>query len=59
MSAEGAADLLIIDEHSAHLDSENIDYVGEVMRALRERVRDLISRLSLEEKASAARSRWP
>jgi chromosome segregation ATPase len=55
MSAEGAADLLIIDEHSAHLDSENIDYVGEVMRALRERVQFV---LALPATAEARRIDW-
>ncbi len=55
MSAEGAADLLIIDEHSAHLDSENIGYVGEVMRALRQRVQFV---LALPATAEAARIDW-
>lgn len=55
MSAEGAADLLIVDEHSAHLDSENIDYVGEVMRALRERVQFV---LALPATAEARRIEW-
>jgi chromosome segregation ATPase len=55
MSAEGAADLLIVDEHSAHLDSENIDYVGEVMRALRERVQFI---LALPSTAEARRIDW-
>jgi chromosome segregation ATPase len=55
MSAEGAADLLIVDEHSAHLDSENIDYVGEVMRALRERVQFI---LALPATAEARRIEW-
>lgn len=55
MSAEGAADLLIVDEHSAHLDSENIDYVGEVMRALRSRVQFI---LALPSNAEARRLEW-
>jgi chromosome segregation ATPase len=55
MSSEGAADLLIIDEHSAHLDSENIDYVGDVMRALRERVQFI---LALPATAEARRIEW-
>ncbi len=55
MSAEGAADLLIVDEHSAHLDSENIEYVGEVMRALRDRVQFI---LALPATAEARRIDW-
>lgn len=55
MSAEGAADLLIIDEHSAHLDSQNIDYVGDVMRALRSRVQFI---LALPSNAEARRLEW-
>lgn len=55
MSSEGAADLLIIDEHSAHLDSQNIDYVGEVMRALRNRVQFI---LALPSNAEARRLAW-
>jgi chromosome segregation ATPase len=55
MSAEGAADSLIVDEHSAHLDSENIDYVGEVMRALRDRVQFI---LALPATAEARRIDW-
>jgi chromosome segregation ATPase len=55
MSSEGAADLLIIDEHSAHLDSQNIDYVGEVMRALRSRVQFI---LALPANAEARRLEW-
>jgi chromosome segregation ATPase len=55
MSSEGAADLLIVDEHSAHLDSENIDYVGDVMRALRERVQFI---LALPATAEARRIEW-
>lgn len=55
MSADGAADLLIVDEHSAHLDSENIEYVGEVMRALRERVQFI---LALPATAEARRIDW-
>lgn len=55
MSAEGSADLLIVDEHSAHLDSENIEYVGDVMRALRERVQFI---LALPATAEARRIDW-
>jgi chromosome segregation ATPase len=55
MSSEGAADLLIIDEHSAHLDSQNIDYVGDVMRALRSRVQFI---LALPSNAEARRLEW-
>jgi chromosome segregation ATPase len=55
MSAEGAADLLIVDEHSAHLDSQNIEYVGEVMRALRQRVQFI---LALPATAEARRIDW-
>lgn len=55
MSAEGAADLLIVDEHSAHLDSENIEYVGEVMRALRDRVQFI---LALPATAEARQIDW-
>jgi chromosome segregation ATPase len=55
MSIEGSADLLIMDEHIAHLDSQNIDYVAEVMAALRGKVQFL---LATPTNAEAARLSW-
>lgn len=55
MSVEGAADLLIMDEHSAHLDSRNIDAVAELMEALKSRVQFL---LAMPTNAEAGRLTW-
>lgn len=55
MSIEGAADLLIMDEHIAHLDSRNIDYVAEVMSALKDKVQFL---LATPTNAEAGRLTW-
>lgn len=55
MGVEGSADLLIMDEHIAHLDSSNIDYVAEVMRALRDRVQFV---LATPTNAEAYRLGW-
>ena len=55
MSVEGAADLLIMDEHSAHLDSRNIDAVAEVMEALKSRVQFV---LATPTNAEAGRLTW-
>jgi hypothetical protein len=55
MSVEGAADLLIVDEHSAHLDSRNIDAVGELMDALKSRVQFI---LATPTNAEAGRLTW-
>jgi chromosome segregation ATPase len=55
MKSEGAADLLIVDEHSAHLDSENFDYVGELMRSLKGQVQFI---LALPQNAEARRLAW-
>ena len=43
MGAGGSADLLVMDEHIAHLDSTNIDYIAELMRSLRPRVQFLLA----------------
>jgi chromosome segregation ATPase len=43
MGAADAADLLIMDEHIAHLDSTNIDHVAEVMHALADRVQFVLA----------------
>jgi chromosome segregation ATPase len=55
MSIEGSADLLIMDEHIAHLDSQNIDYVAEVMAALKGKVQFL---LATPTNAEAGRLTW-
>ncbi len=55
MGLEGSADLLIMDEHIAHLDSVNIDYVAEVMRALKHRVQFI---LATPTNAEAGRLGW-
>jgi hypothetical protein len=55
MSIEGSADLLIMDEHIAHLDSQNIDYVAEVMSALKGKVQFL---LATPTNAEAGRLTW-
>jgi chromosome segregation protein len=43
MGAADAADLLIMDEHIAHLDSTNIDHVAALMHALGGRVQFLLA----------------
>jgi chromosome segregation ATPase len=43
MGTADAADLLIMDEHIAHLDSTNIDHVAELMHALADRVQFLLA----------------
>jgi Putative exonuclease SbcCD, C subunit len=55
MSVEGAADLLIMDEHSAHLDSRNIDAVAELMEALKSCVQFV---LATPTNAEAGRLTW-
>ncbi|MBX6369820.1 MAG: AAA family ATPase [Rhodospirillales bacterium] len=55
MGLEGAADLLIMDEHSAHLDSRNIDDVAAAMRALSDRVQFILATPNNEE---AKRLHW-
>ncbi|MFL5963794.1 MAG: ATP-binding protein [Gaiellaceae bacterium] len=55
MSVEGAADLLIMDEHSAHLDSRNIDAVADLMEALKSRVQFI---LATPTNAEAGRLTW-
>jgi chromosome segregation ATPase len=54
MAAEGASDLLIMDEHSAHLDSGNIDYIGEAMRALSAQAQFVLANPTTAEAARAA-----
>lgn len=55
MGLDGSADLLVMDEHIAHLDSQNIVYVAEVMAALRERVQFI---LATPANAEATRLYW-
>jgi chromosome segregation ATPase len=55
MGLEGSADLLILDEHAAHLDSRNIDAVAEVMNALKHRVQFI---LATPTNAEAGRLSW-
>jgi chromosome segregation ATPase len=55
MGLEGSADLLIMDEHAAHLDSRNIDAVAEVMKALKHRVQFI---LATPTNAEAGRLAW-
>ncbi len=43
MGAADAADLLVMDEHIAHLDSTNIDYVAALMHALGDRVQFMLA----------------
>jgi P-loop containing region of AAA domain len=43
MGTADAADLLIMDEHIAHLDSTNIDHVAELMHALADRVQFVLA----------------
>lgn len=55
MGLEGSADLLIMDEHAAHLDSRNIDAVAEVMNALKHKVQFI---LATPTNAEAGRLQW-
>lgn len=55
MGLEGSADMLIMDEHAAHLDSRNIDAVAEVMNALKHRVQFI---LATPTNAEASRLAW-
>ena len=55
MGLEGSADMLIMDEHAAHLDSRNIDAVAEVMNALKHRVQFI---LATPTNAEASRLSW-
>ncbi|HYT25250.1 MAG TPA: hypothetical protein VEP73_02020, partial [Actinomycetota bacterium] len=55
MGSAGAADLLLLDEHIAHLDSTNIDYLAELMHALNHRVQFL---LATPTNAEALRLSW-
>jgi chromosome segregation ATPase len=55
MGLEGSADLLIMDEHAAHLDSRNIDAVAEVMNALKHKVQFI---LATPTNAEARRLQW-
>ena len=55
MSSEGAADLLVMDEHTAHLDSNNIDVLGELMRTLRGHDQFILATLA---NAEALRLDW-
>jgi chromosome segregation ATPase len=55
MGVEGATDLLIMDEHSAHLDSRNIDHVAELMNSLKEQVQFI---LAMPSHAEALRLSW-
>ena len=43
MGTADAADLLIMDEHIAHLDSTNIDHVAALMHALADRVQFVLA----------------
>ena len=43
MGTADAADLLIMDEHIAHLDSTNIDHVANLMHALADRVQFVLA----------------
>jgi chromosome segregation ATPase len=55
MSLGGAADLLVMDEHIAHLDSTNIDQIADLMTGLRTRVQFL---LATPTNAEASRLGW-
>lgn len=55
MGLEGSADLLVMDEHAAHLDSRNIDAVAEIMNALKHRVQFI---LATPTNAEAGRLQW-
>lgn len=43
MGVGGSADLLIMDEHIAHLDSTNIDHIAQLMGSLKGRVQFLLA----------------
>jgi hypothetical protein len=51
----GAADLLVMDEHNAHLDSTNIDHIAGLMASLCDRVQFL---LAAPTNAEAGRLGW-
>lgn len=55
MGVEGATDLLVMDEHSAHLDSRNIDHVAELMNQLKGQVQFV---LAMPSHAEALRLAW-
>lgn len=55
MGSAGRADLLLMDEHIAHLDSTNIDHLAELMHALNERVQFV---LATPTNAEALRLSW-
>lgn len=55
MGVEGATDLLVMDEHSAHLDSRNIDHVAELMNQLKGQVQFI---LAMPSHAEALRLGW-
>jgi predicted ABC-type transport system involved in lysophospholipase L1 biosynthesis ATPase subunit len=55
MGVEGATDLLIMDEHSAHLDSRNIDHVADLMNQLKDQVQFI---LAMPSHAEALRLAW-
>lgn len=55
MGVEGATDLLIMDEHSAHLDSRNIDHVAELMNSLKSQVQFI---LAMPSHGEALRLSW-
>lgn len=55
MGLEGSADLLIMDEHVAHLDSRNIEFVAQLMSALKDRVQFI---LATPTNAEALRQGW-
>lgn len=43
LSLDGSADLLIMDEHAAHLDTVNTRYIAEAMTALKDRVQFILA----------------
>jgi ABC-type cobalamin/Fe3+-siderophores transport system ATPase subunit len=55
MGVEGATDLLLMDEHSAHLDSRNIDHVADLMNQLKGHVQFI---LAMPSHAEALRLAW-
>jgi len=55
MGSAGRADLLLMDEHIAHLDSTNIDHLAELMHTLNERVQFV---LATPTNAEALRLSW-
>ncbi len=54
-SIDGAADLLVMDEHIAHLDSVTIDQVAELMRRLQDHTQFI---LAIPTNAEALRLAW-